>query len=230
MRFNTMIIKFSLVSLAISLAGCSSMKVEDADMGGLPPDFDIATYSEINPDIALYQIKLAVVALNKPTLDSLKLPIGTDPGTVTTEKKDAIRAAIGADSANFFTDTSFIKTVFTQYTGLSSTLWDGFDSLAAHADRVGLVRAFNVYGKSVAQDKQFLSSFVFDSSLIARQYEIGGFAEGRPYKYCETGSNVHQNASDSTQAAVVDSARGIVDFRPNTYCLKKADKKVYLNK
>lgn len=202
---NNKIKLLSGVIASIALLACSSMETDDPIVGNWPAAFQVSEYSEINPDIALKQLKDTVTALNVASGDTV---------------------LEAADIAVFFDDSLPVKTMFTDYASLNEALWPGFEDFRDNTlqiDLRNLVLAYHIHGNTATQDLAFLQAFPLDSSLIAWQYLLYGKKEGRAYRYCEAGEATTLKSTD--QAVAV---RSLFDYSANVYCLNESDDQLYL--
>ena len=202
------------------LASCGSMNVDDPNLAALPSDFNRAVYSTINPDIAIYQIRAAIVDSN--------LALHNQVTASDTAVRRVAKATWAADSAAFMADTAFVHFVFVHYAGYPDSLWTG--SLEPTYE-LPMVIVFNIQGENTVQNRAFLTSFVFDSTAIELQYEVYGKAEGRPYKYCGAAGTYGalQDPTSKTQNPGRKIGAGQTDYGDNTFCLNKNDGNIYLN-
>jgi len=71
----------------------------------------------------------------------------------------------------------------------------------------------------------YLENFPLDSVLIIKHYKSYGRSDGRPYKYCEDG---HKGVEKTQNLA--DRRGNYYDYGRYTFCLDRADQKIYVVK
>ena len=191
------------LSLALGLVACSDMGIDETEATGLPDDYSLEKYLELNPDIKYQQARKDLKDhgfYNQARLDTIKKAFitpegeivivaeGTMPPTGAKIAKDARAAAqanMNADNEAFLADSAFAHKVFSTYVGFADSLWKGVDSL--DSDEKAAMFEFNKQqtGKpNLKEDKAFLEKFPYDESLMEQHYLLLGSLEGRAYRYC----------------------------------------------
>lgn len=233
--------------ISLSFLACSDMAVDSADAVGLPSDFTIASYQELNPDVLYAQIRRDLSKRNQVRLDSTnklyhnaetgELVITSDSpptGFSNDSTAKAIRAKAkanyDADNAAFLADEKFVKEIFIRYLGIDSSLWLGLDSL--NSEQKSLLYTFNLQqqGKpNLEADKQYLENFQFDEDLIKKHYLLLGLLEGRPYRYCDglsTGNPISKVVPDT----IKNQLPYMPDYSAHRFCLNENEGLVYVIK
>lgn len=235
-----------LVGLALGLAACSDMAVEEGEAVGMPSDFDLEEYIKINPDVKYQQVRKDLMDhgfYNQARLDTAKRAFitpdsvvvivleGTTPPTGSKLAKEAralAQANINADNDAFLKDSALVHKVFSTYVGFADSLWKGVDSL--NSDEKTAIFEFNKQQTgepSVKEDKEFLEKFVYDEDLMTQHYLLLGLLEGRAYRYCT------QNDKKSTPISkfvpdTLGKAPIMLDYSAGRFCYDSKSDRKYL--
>lgn len=209
--------KICLASL-LSLAACSSIEVDDSEIiaENYPAGFNVSEYTEINPELAVVQIKNLITSRN--------IQFSTEY-----RKQNGSAYDVIADNKALFTDSASVAAFFSEFAGYSPALWDNVAALSTEAK--SRILEFNSLGvldpqEDLAIARNLLTTSV-DSSIIALQYPYVGWKEGRPYRYCldTDPKTTERNPADERQAVL--STSGVPNYYPNTYCFDQATGKIF---
>jgi hypothetical protein len=194
---------------ALALAACSSMEAEgDAELYGnmLPPDFNLAEFSKVNPDIAAMQARDTIVLISNAWEAELRSG-GFNASQVNAEKKNDDLAFLTGDGLGIakkyfgWSDEYIEETINTG----ASTLCAAPTTNQTRTPQNYLCQ-LNIYGlqNEMAFLDNFLASGKVDSSLIVRTYTAYGRKEGRPYRKCKPSEivNAERSANASTYSAL----------------------------
>jgi len=219
--------KFKLglgLAMAMVFGACSADSIDAPISENWPDDFSLTEYSKANPDLAKYQIIAVIADSNEVYMQAVREKM-TDSLLVATAEKKAPEPLTATDSNNvklkankytismsdssevavFFDDEVSVKTLFTEYAGLSEEMWPGLSALingmfivdpvtgdtaidAINGPRAMEYRSafknFHRFGFTATQDLAFIKTIEIDSSLIEKQFLYAGRYEGRPYRMC----------------------------------------------
>ncbi len=213
--------KFKLglgLAMAMVLGACSADSIDAPISENWPDDFSTAEYVKANPDLARYQIIAAVADSNNVYMENLRNKM-LDSLIQVAAAKNAPEPVTAKDSSNakskvskftismndesevavFFDSEEAVKTIFTEYAGLSEEWWPGLSALKnGMTDEEGNInidglrateyrtafKNFHRYGFTATQDLAFIKTIKIDSSLIEKQFLMAGRYEGRPYRLC----------------------------------------------
>lgn len=186
-----------LLPLALALAACSSMEPkDDFELYGdfLPPDFNLANFSRLNPDIAVLQAIDTIRQINEAWENLQK-------ETLTATEINALKKS---DSTAFVDGEG--QTVARNY-----LKWRDEDIAAAlnearsnDTTARGRWLRFNIYGQD--NEPSFLEGFLqskVDSTLILQTYTMYGRKDGRPYRVCKSGELANEVKSREMAGVIV---------------------------
>jgi len=173
------ILKF--LPLALALAACSSMEPgSDFERYGnlLPPDFNLAKFSELNPDIAALQVADTIAIINK----------AWEADTIT-KPKETINDLKSEDRAAFIAEDGDGRTIAKKYFKWNDEIIEAAAKETNPPDTTAQGRwlRFNIYGST--GELAFLEAFLqskTDSSLILQTYTMYARKDGRPYRNCKS--------------------------------------------
>ena len=82
--------------------------------------------------------------------------------------------------------------------------------------------------ETVANAKNYLESFTYDSTLIDRHYFLVGRSEGRPYKYCSGTETVERNRDLHALKLEHANQGSFYDYSRYLYCFDEDEFKIYV--
>jgi len=193
------ILKILPLAAMLALGACSSMEPkDDFERYGnfLPPDFDLAKFSKLNPDIAALQVVDTIGQLNSAWEDGQKkrlrdsLTAITPPLTasqITNRVNAQITSLKTKDNNPFFSGDG--KTIAKNYLKWNDATIDAAVKETKPSDTTAQGRwlRFNIYGQN-GNELAFLENFLqtqLDSSLILQTYVMYSRKDGRPYRECK---------------------------------------------
>ena len=213
--------KFKLglgLAMALVFGACSADSIDAPISENWPDDFSLTEYSKANPDLAKYQV-IAVIAdsneaymqvIREKMLDSMLIAAAEKkaPEPLTASDSNNVKIKVNkytisindsSEVAVFFDDETSVKTLFTQYAGLSEDQWPGLSAFRnGMTDEEGNInidgqraveyrtafKNYHRFGFTATQDLAFIKTIKIDSSLIEKQFLYAGRYEGRPYRMC----------------------------------------------
>jgi len=208
-----------LVAMLV-LGACSSMEPkDDFERYGnlLPPDFDLAKFSELNPDIAASQAVDTVKLLNT-AWENKRKESGSSPTQITNLKNQ--------DKTAFFNGDG--KIIAKNYLNWGDATIDSVVALAIKAPNFadttaqGRLNRFNIYGESNTE-LAFLENFLktqMDSSLVMKTYVLYSKKDGRPYRKCKP-SELANEVKNINMEGVIDiqsGSRHTYDYSELLFC------------
>lgn len=187
------ILKLLSLAAVFALAACSSLEpADDFERYGnfLPPDFNLAKFSELNPDIAALQATDTIRQINlaweaKQTEDNL------DVGALKEQDNGKFVYADGINIAK-----NYLK-------------WNDAEMdkarVGSKADTAALGRwlRFNILGSDNELD--FLENFLqtkADSTLILQTFVKYSLRDGRPYRVCKDSEAGNEQKSEKMDGVI----------------------------
>jgi hypothetical protein len=208
------ILKILPLAAMLALGACSSMEPEDdfERYGNfLAPDFDLAKFSSLNPDVAALQV-----------IDTIKL---LNSAWEAQQKESLTQAQITSsktvDNNAFFSGDG--KTIAKNYLKWTDAIVNTAVAEARPADTTAQGRwlRFNIYGEN--NELAFLESFLqtkLDSSLILQTYVMYSRKDGRPYRECKSSELANEVKNIDMEGVIVTQSgnRYTYDYSELFFC------------
>lgn len=203
--------------VGVLLVACSDMALDNPRAESFPDDFVLATFSQINPDIANYQRRMWIQNVNQAFLDSMKKG--------SPDVKPLYRELYRLDTVALWNSPAVVESLMVNYANYQKPALFAVSELDREQKKMILNYNYINIEQAPELNLELLRAVVIDSVAILTQYDLYGKAEGRPYRYCTAAESMGV-VKDVSQASQTDKL--LYDYRPHYYCQDSLTKVVYL--